>query len=223
MEDVSVQSRKQPVSQKRVAMVLASLVGAMTLGAGMLLMLEGGALGTVVPGWAINEPALSAMIEPAVPLRGPSWHFIIVYTSGDAAASAASLTEGRLTGGSSATTVRPKANFHFVIDGASSGTMDGALEVGTSWQQQVTGAPPASWPEPRSYSYGAYNDAVGICVVGGLHERPSVAQHQTLRQLVHELQRRCRNAQVVFQWELESDTQATAEEKAYAESFRASL
>jgi hypothetical protein len=211
------------VSQKRVAMVLATLVGAMTVGAGMLLILEGGALGTVVPGWAISGPALSAMVEPAAPLRGSSWHFIIIYNSGDEAAGAASLAEGRLTGGSSATTVRPKANFHFVIDGASSGTMDGALEVGTSWQQQATGAPDATWPEPRSYSYGAYNDAVGICVVGGSHARPSEAQHQTLRQLVHELQRRCPNAQVAFQWELDGDAHSTAEEKAYAESFRASL
>lgn len=223
MVDKSPHSRKQPVSQKRVAMVLASLVGTMTVGAAMLLALEGGALGTAVPGWAINQPAIEAMIDPVVPLQGQAWNFIIIYNSGDVSASAASLADGRMTGGTSATTVRPKANFHFVIDGVRSGTLDGALEVGTSWQKQLTGAPPAGWPEPRSYSFGAYNNAVGICVVGDLHRRPSEAQHLTLLQLVHELQKRCPNARVLFQWELDTEAHATVEEKAYAESFRASL
>ena len=221
MVTISPLSRKQPVSQKRVAMVLASLVGTMTVGAAMLLALEGGALGTAVPGWAINQPAVS--IEPAVPLQGQGWNFIIVYSSGDVSASAATLAEGRLTGGSSATTVRPKANFHFVIDGANSGTMDGALEVGTSWQQQVTGAPHAGWPEPRSYAYGAYTNAVGICVVSALHRTPSAAQHETLLQLVQELQKRCPNARIMFQWELDDDAHATADEKAYAQFLRAAL
>jgi hypothetical protein len=219
----SPNSRKKPVSQKRVAMVLASLVGMMTAGAGTLLVLEGGALGTAMPGWAINAPAVSALVEPAVPLQGQAWNFIIVYNSGDVSASAGTLAEGRLTGGPSATTVRPKANFHFVIDSANSGTMDGALEVGTSWQQQVPGAPHADWPEPRSYSFGAYTNAVGICVVAGSHRTPSAAQHQTLRQLVHELQTRCPQAKVMFQWELDPEAHATAEEKAYAQSFRAAL
>jgi hypothetical protein len=216
-------SRKQPVSQKRVAVVLASLVGTMTVFAAVLLLLEGGALGTALPGWAVNRPAIGSMVEPAVPLRGGGWNFIIVYESGDAAASAASLAEGRLTGGSTPTTVRPKANFHFVIDGAKSGTMDGALEVGTSWQNQGIGAPYAGWPETRSHLFTAYNDAVGICVVGDLHRRPSEAQHQTLVQLVQELQKRCPGAKVLFQWELEDSAHMTAEEKAYAERFRASL
>jgi hypothetical protein len=204
-------------------MVLASLVGTMTVGAAMLLALEGGALGTAVPGWAINPPALSAMIEPAVPLQGQGWNFIIIYTSGDVTASAATLAEGRMTGGSNATPVRPKANFHFVIDSAKSGTMDGALEVGTSWQQQDKGSPHASWPENRSNSFGLYTNAVGICVVADPHGTPNAVQHKTLLQLVHELQKRCPNAQVRFQWELESQARATAEEKAYAQSLRAAL
>jgi hypothetical protein len=195
----------------------------MTVGAAMLLVLEGGALGTAVPGWAVNQPAVGAMVEPSVPLQRRLWSFIIVYSSGDVSASAATLAEGRLTGDTRATTVRPKANFHFVIDSANSGTMDGALEVGSSWQQQIPGAPHADWPESRSYSFGGYTNAVGICVVAGPHGTPSAAQHHTLLQLVHELQTRCPDAKVVFQWELDAEAHATTDEKTYARNFRAAL
>lgn len=223
MADKIPSARKQPVSQKRVAMVLASLVGTMTVGAAMLLMMEGGALGTAVPGWAINQPVISDMVEPTEPLRSQAWNFIIIYESEDLGASATSLADGRLTGGPTPTTVRPKANFHFVIDSAKSGTMDGKLEVGTSWEKQVAGAPYAGWPDTRSYLFTPYNNAVGICVVGDLHRRPSAAQHQTLFQLVHELQKRCPNAKVLFQWELDNEAHPTADEKVYADSFRAAL
>ena len=118
MADKTPASRKQPVSQKRVAMVLASLVGMMTVTASMLLLMEGGALGTAVPGWAVNKPAIGVMIEPAVPLRSQAWNFIIIYTSQDEAASAVTLADGRMTGGTTSSPVRPKANFHFVIDSA---------------------------------------------------------------------------------------------------------
>jgi len=223
MAQIFPPSRKQPVSQKRVAVVLASLVGMMTVTAAMLLVMEGGALGTAVPGWAVNPPAIAAMVQPAVPLRPDAWNFIIVYESGDAAASAASLADGRFTGGTTSPTVRPKANFHFVIDSAKSGTMDGALEVGTSWQNQGAGAPFAGWPDNRSYSFTPYNNAVGICVVSDLHRRPSEAQHQTLLQLVHELQKRCPNSKVMFQWELDAEAHPSADQKVYADAFRASL
>ena len=223
MADKIPAKRKQPVSQKRVAMVLASLVGMMTVTAAMLLVMEGGALGTAVPGWAVNQPTIRAMIEPPQPLRWQAWNFIIIYQSGDAAASAASLADGRNTGGNTSQGLRHKANFHFVINSAKSGRMDGELEVGTSWQNQVPGAPYAGWPDARSYSFTPYNNAVGICVSTDLHRRPDEAQHQTLLQLVHELQQRCPNAKILFQWELDDQARPTAEEKQYADSFRASL
>jgi len=201
--------RKKPVSQKRVAVVLASLVAMMTMGAAMLLAMEGGSLGTSVPGWAINQPDIAAMVVPAVPLQAQAWKFIIVYQSQDLTASADRLAGESLAGGQSSepSKVRPKANFHFVIDGAQSGTgtMDGALEVGTSWQNQSAGAPFALWPNTRSHSYTPYTNAVGICLVADLNRKPiSDMQHQTLLRLVRELQKQLDipSDRVLFPWEV---------------------
>jgi hypothetical protein len=217
--------RKKPVSQKRVAVVLASLVGTMTISAAMLLMMEGGALGTAMPGWAINQTNVAAMVDLGAPLRSQGWNFIIIYESADMAARADSLAEGRLTGGSSPSTVRPKANFHFVIDSAQSGTMDGALETGTSWKNQELGAY-AGWPDARSHPISLYTDAVGVCLAADLARQPiSEAQQQTLLQLVHVLQQRNHipPERILFQWELDEEAAATPAQQAFARQFRASL
>jgi len=213
------------VSQKRVAVVLASLVGTMTVSAAVLLVMEGGALGTAMPGWAINQSNVAAMVDLDKPLRPEGWNFIIIYESGDLAARADSLADGRVTGGSSPTTVRPQANFHFVIDSAQSGTMDGLLETGTSWTDQKLGAY-AGWLDSRSHTISLYQDAVGVCLAADLGREPiSEAQHQTLLQLVKVLQQRnhippeC----IRFQWELPDAPLPTPAQQALARRFRASL
>ncbi len=194
-----IPSRKKPVSQKRVAMVLASLVAMMTLGAGLLLAMEGGSLGFSVPAWAINRADLSTLVETDKPLRADAWKFIIIYESEDLTASAASLADGVVHGGNSSepSNLRPKANFHFVIDGPSSGpgTMDGMPEVSSSWKEQDNdsplnnAAPFASWPSARSHSYNPYTNAVGICLAADLNRKPvTEKQRQTLLQLVRKLQ-----------------------------------
>ena len=234
MADKTPVNRKKPVSQKRVAVVLASLVGAMTICSSTLLLMEGGALGTGFPGFAVNPDSFAARIEPAVTLQPQSWNYIIIYESGDLSAGADSLAEGRLTSGGTTTPSRPKANFHFVIDSAESGTgtMDGELEVGTSWQNQVTGAPFAGWPDQRYHSFTPYKNAVGICLVGDLNRKPlSEAQHQTLLRLVRELQHRLNipKDRVLFQsdpalWDPKLGTmRAQPAQQAYAGSFRSEL
>ena len=196
------------MSQKRVAVVLASLVGTLTFSAAFLLIMEGGAVGSsplaaAVGGFSLPIPA----IEPAVPLRQNNWDYIIIYESGDLAASAASLADGRVTGGNlvSSNTVRSKANFHFVIDGARSADgMDGKLEVGTAWLNQEPGAPFAGWPDVRYHSFTPYTNAVGICLAGDLSRQAlSEAQRTTLTQHVQQLQRRLNipKDHVLFQWE----------------------
>jgi hypothetical protein len=218
MADKSLSKRKKPVSQKRVAVVLASLVGTMTVSAAALLIMEG-----VAPG---NSVAVMATVQstllPPVPLRSDAWSFIIIYNSADLGATKDSLAEGRFTGGISA---RPKANFHFVINSADGG-IDGNLQIGTSWYNQVAGVPQASWPDTRSNSYTPYTNAVGVCLAADLNRKPiSQAQHQTLLQLVHELQKQTGipASQVRFQWEIDPNTRPTPAQAAYAQEFREGL
>jgi len=225
MDGKTPPARKKPVSQKRVAVVLASLVGTMTVSAAVLLIMEGGALGTAMPGWAINQSNVAAMVDMGAPLRPEGWNFIIIYESVDSAARADSLADGRFAGGSSPTSVRPQANFHFVIDGASSGTMDGLLETGTSWKDQKLGAY-AGWPDARSHPISLYTDAVGVCLAADTARQPiSEAQSQTLLQLVHVLQQRNHipPERIFFQWEIDPEVAPTPARQALAQRFRAAL
>jgi hypothetical protein len=232
MADKSTTTRKKPVSQKRVAVVLASLVGTMTISAGALLLMEGGALGTSVPGaFVAGQASLSLSAGTSdhtlvsLPLQGKAWNYIIVYESADASVSAESLAEGRVTGGSDPSkSVRSKANFHFVIE------MGGTLKTGTSWQKQEPGAPYASWPDSRSYSFTPYTNAVGICLAADInHGTLSQAQHDTLLQTVRDLQRlyNIPKENVLFQWDRRLDAHgakpATSTQLRYDAQFRSQL
>jgi hypothetical protein len=230
MADKKPSSRKKPVSQKRVAVVLASLVGTLTFSAGILLLMEGGAVATPASGLAYQQASLAAQLTPTASLRQGAWNYIIIYESGDTAGSAASLADGRLNGESDApNTVRPKANFHFVIDSIRSGrdAVDGQLEVGQSWLNQEVGAPYAGWPDVRYHQVSPYNNAVGVCLIGDLGREPiSDAQHRNLVHVVQELQNRLDipKEHVLFQWELEPNLKRmNSGQKAYAEAFRSSL
>jgi len=200
------------VSQKRVAAVLASLVGAMTLSAAALLLMEGGSVGR-------NMPA-------AMGLQAPDWNYIIIYESGDQAGNVATLADGFLNGEQSPHTVRPKAHFHFVINSARSRNgADGKLEVGMTWRKQELGAPHAGWPDIRYSNYLPYKEAVGICLIGDLNrDSISKAQHQKLLQLVQSLQSdlKIENRHVIFQWELEKN-RVGERQKDFANNFRKSM
>ena len=221
------------MSQKRVAVVLASLVGTLTISAGALLLMENGptAMGTSPAFWALQPPSLAAQLTPTTPLQRAAWNYIIIYQSGDLSGSSDSLADGRVAGGTelTANTVRPKANFHFVVDNARSrrGVADGELEIGSAWFNQVAGAPYAGWPDNRYHHFSAYKNAVGICLVGDLNREPiSEAQHRTLVQLVRELQTQLNipAERVLFQWELEPNTgKASAAQQAYAQQLRATF
>jgi hypothetical protein len=225
MVDPIPPKRKKPVSQKRVAVVLASLVGTMTVSAALLLAMENNTLGTGMTGMAVTQSNVTVAVASGKPLRRQAWNFIIIYESGDPAARAASLADGRIAGGVSPSTVRPKANFHFVIDSAHSGTMDGLPEAGTSWRNQELGAY-AGWPDSRTHSISPYSDAVGICLAADLNRGPiSEAQRQSLIHLVQELQASCRipRERVLFQWELNTDIPLTPARQALTQIIRAAL
>jgi hypothetical protein len=224
-------SRKKPVSSKRVALVLASLVGTMTISALTLLLMEGGAMGTstVPEAWLAGKAVAAAPVPAAAGLPKPSWNYIIIYESGEEAASAATLTDGRVTGGSnSAKAAETQSFFHFVIDSAhgSYPTSDGELKVGASWKNQLSGAPSANWPDARSYLY-PYTNAIGVCFIGNVSRKPvSERQHAALLQVVRDLQRMYNipAERVMFQWDAGLKAKsASAAHRAYDQKFRSDL
>src|ERR1035437_8254379 len=83
MADKSRAGRKRPVSQKRVAVVLASLVGTLTLSAATLLLLENGqnAMGPnpAPPLSAFQSPSLASQLTTTAPLQQGAWNYIIIY------------------------------------------------------------------------------------------------------------------------------------------------
>lgn len=233
-------SRKKPVSQKRVAVVLVALVGTLTASAGLLLALEGPKGGTMAPSQlvALEQQQMSEMITPTVPLRTNAWNYIIIYESGDLAGDADSLADGRMVGGPGATeasmlqssaVVRGPADFHFVVESPLSrrGNSDGELRVRRPWMEQTLGTPYRGWPNRGYYTNQFYNNSVGVCFIGDVDRSPvSDAQSQTMTQLVTELQRQLHvpNQMVLFQWELpETAPLATPAQKAFAKSFRQNL
>ena len=227
-------SRKKPVSQKRVAVVLASLVGTLTVSCGLLILMESRPLSGSPEGlWATSTQDWSLVSTPRVALQSGRWNYIIIYESADSVARAASPADGHAKGGgrpeNDANSARQPANFHFVVDAAGSrpGAIDGELEIGSAWLNQISGAPYAGWPDSRYHNYAEYKNAVGICLKGDIN-RTSISEQQcqTLLQLTTELQHRLNipNQQILFQWELvPSAAHATPAQRAFAARFRQML
>ncbi len=229
--EIKRKSRKKPVSQKRVATVLVSLVGVLTLSCGVLILLEDRpSSGSATILAATSQPDWSLVSSPQVPLQSGRWNYIIVYESADQAGCAASLADGQAKGGRSENnSARQPAKFHFVVDNANSrrGAIDGELEIGSAWLEQTAGAPYAGWPEGRYYNLSEYKNAVGVCLIGDLNKASiSEQQTQTLLQLTTELQHRLNipSPQVLFQWELVPNAaRATSAQKEFAAKFRQML
>ena len=214
------------MSQKRVATVLALLVGAMTLSAGALLMMENGAsaLNAAPTAAAFDDLSVRTLVDNGGQLHSDRWNFIIIYESGDLAGSAASLADGRVEGVGSVAGTRSPAHFHFVVGNGQQGRPDGDIEVGNSWHSQEIGTPIIGWPQPNIRTNTYYTNAVGVCAIGNLAQRPMTDnQMQSLLQLVHELRDQCHipAENVKFAWELSpNDHFATMAETAFADQFR---
>lgn len=198
-------SRKKPVSQKRVAIVLASLVGTLTFSSALLLLMESGPLGATPPQMvALTPSGAKQAIQANAPLRQDLWEHIVVYHSGNLADGSADIAEGRLKGGNSVVERQARPDgFHFVIaNGKDRGSIDGELQRGSAWMNQHFGAPHPGWPNPRYYN-NPYQNAIGICLQGDLRNKPaSDAQLRSLIQLVDELHRAGLGKKgIIFQWE----------------------
>lgn len=163
--------------------MLSSLLGAMTLTSGLLLMLEPG------PRAPLSDLQLSARVEERksnedllfetdLAVQPGRWKAIVVHHSGTGQGSLGKLNqlhEEQRRGG---------LGYHFVLNNGR-GAEDGLIEVGFRWQRQLVGF----------HSFGTDGDwrnrqAIGICLIGdGDRQTYTRAQFDHLLWLVHQLQR----------------------------------
>jgi len=169
---------------RRTCIVLASLIGAMTVASGLLLILEPA---PVVP---VPDISLSALDQPTnsvtqqiFPPAGAdqlhNWKGIVIHDSGAMSGSAQSINEIHEALGVGT------LGYHFVIHNGNGGP-DGLRTDGPRWHRQAAGA----------YCGGAdadlYNQhAIGVCLIGNFaKESPTEEQMQQLVKLVNTLQQR---------------------------------
>lgn len=169
------------VPRRRTLIVLVSLVGAMTLASGMLLLLGPDAgSGRAVTLSRIHQawPPGDALFDTAMPVTTGRWQAIVIHDSGTLHGSAATIDRAHRRLG------RGELGYHFVINNGLDAP-DGQIERGPRWRRQADG----------NYANGAagrwFNQqAVGICLIGD-HDRqpPTAAQERQLVSLVQRLQK----------------------------------
>lgn len=162
------------VPDRRTLIVLASLVGAMTVASGLLLLLE-----------PKNATALRGLSLSSIDLVDQPGHDILL---------ASSTNSSQLAGPWSAIVVHntrvPRAgrgidagiaNYHFAIH--EQGSSSDRFEVSRRWRQQ---SPGAYWAGPEKDWVNRH--AIGVCLVSAGEEGPSEDQLQRLVGLVQQLQ-----------------------------------
>ena len=170
------------VPERRMMIVLSTLLGAMTLTSSVLLLLEP----PPVAPWrdltlrAVDRAAEdeTVLFQTASPVETSRWEAIVIHDSGTTAGSSRSLGTLHEQQG------RGGLGYHFVI-GNGQGAEDGLIEIGFRWERQMIGV----------HSTGEIGEAlnrraISICLVGdGDHQGYTQAQMQTLLWVVHRLQR----------------------------------
>lgn len=162
--------------------MLCSLLVAMTLTSGLLLLLEPGpsAPRTAPPTLMVRDRSAQTALFSTVPaVESGRWDAIVIHDSRTTSGSLATLNklhEARGLGGLA---------YHFVVDNGQGGD-NGQIEIGSRWQQQKIGA-------HSTGSQGAWRNrrAIGICLVGhGDRQGFTQPQLESLLWLTHELQRK---------------------------------
>ncbi|MCC6284145.1 MAG: N-acetylmuramoyl-L-alanine amidase [Phycisphaerales bacterium] len=175
--------KAKPVSP-RTKVVWGALLGAMTIGAGSLLLLDGASMprfrGTGLPALAATNRAgsMEAALVTRAPLAKDQWRAIVVHHSGGPHGTPEALDEAARRDG-----LRGLGH-HFVI-GNGSGMRDGELYLGYRWLDQLPGAhafgDQAEWLDRH---------AISICMVGNGDRRGfTKAQMTRLAQLTRTLAR----------------------------------
>lgn len=222
--------KKAPVSQKRVAVVLASLVGTMTVSAGLLLALESGPSGNL-PGLIAVSQVTAVISKTDRPFMPAAWQHVVIYQSGDTNGAAVNPNENLSRSGLAGPIPSRTGTFHFVVNSPTSlrGTndVDGTVEAGNAWRMQTLGAPHATWSDPRYAPLGHYQRAIGVCMVGNIDRATySAGQIDHLVILLKKLQESTGIGadKIRFQWELQPyAAYATPAQKQFAASLRQRL
>lgn len=169
----------------RDQVVLASLIGFMTVVGGLLWLLDGAprpeTSGLRLPALVASAGpnSLESAFDLETPIEGDRWHGIVIHHSASPHGSGATLDRDHRSMGLNG------LGYHFVI-GNGNGASDGELHVGRRWLDQTPGAHTAG-PEGDWYNL----NTIGICLVGDGDRRDfTPAQIQRLVQTVNELQRR---------------------------------
>jgi len=172
------------VPDKRTLTVLASLVAAMTVTSGLLLLLEPGpsapAAGVALQ--SINRPDDTNPVQAQSKLFDTQalevkWNAIVIHDSRTPEGSAQTMHLIHQNLG------RDGLGYHFVLDNGP-GSDDGKIEVGFRWSKQG----PGDFFDPRTTEWP---DTIGICLIGdGQGEGFTDTQLQQLVWLVQQLQSR---------------------------------
>ena len=172
----------KPVASRRNVVVLASLLGSLTLASVLLLVWAPDPLtpDAVRLLGVSEEQSLDLIYETENPIKPGRWQCIYVHHSKGQKGDALSL--GRGIGG------MPD---HFLI-GNGNGCEDGGVQVGQRWNlQQAAGATSGKQPLPQLAAIA--DGYISICLVGDLDTSPPTdKQLQRLQELVRSLQQKLR-------------------------------
>ncbi|MEM1109038.1 MAG: peptidoglycan recognition family protein [Planctomycetota bacterium] len=169
--------------ERRTILVLGSLVVGMTLTAGLLRVLEPGAVPPIA-GVTLMSIERNAAERPEDKLFNTStpaheWRAIVIHDSRTLMGSYDAIDKAHRKAG------KDGCGYHLVVNNGT-GDDDGRIELGYRWKFQESG----------DYLVGAnapwyHQNAIGICVVGDADEQPFTdAQTRELTWLVRQLQQK---------------------------------
>jgi hypothetical protein len=185
--DIAVARKQKPVAlplERRTLIVWGSLVTAMTLVSGLLLMIEPNPLPpAAVPVLTVLDSggaAAETLFATSPAADSKRWQAIVIHDSGRSYGNAQTLAQEHQAAGIGG------LGFHFVITNGDGG-VDGEVHTGYRWTRQLPGAMISGSEADAWYA----QHAIDIALVGnGNLAAPTAAQMEQLVRLVTTLQRK---------------------------------
>ncbi len=161
-----------PATRVRTKVVWCALAGAMTVGVGLLSLLDPGS--PARPGGVSLSPLMAvggargveAVLQTPTPIEEGRWHTIVLVHSGAPVGSPSTIEESHRSVGYDG------LGFHFVV-GNGTGMAEGAIHAGYRWMEQLDGAQLAGLS-------GSSKGIIEVCLVGDGDRRP-FGEEQLLR------------------------------------------